>query len=272
MADIKKSTMKIHALVIFFLCTSLTCFCDDPRFVTKACSSSDEYILKHGESKGSSQVWELRKKESTNLLYTIEGKHIGSQTILVSDDGRFISTVDDYSDWYPTNTLTVLSFYTDGELVKSYSLEDLLEDVDNISHSASHFGWVYMHNRSDFKIDGSSLSIKTYEGTAYTFNLEDGSIRRKIVDPEKSKGALYVYGDIQEIGENRYEMDIWHRVWGEVPDTQKIVFEVDPKAITASNRKYVFEKGGVISCVLNGGKLVHTSDILFNECNIKNRD
>ena len=263
--------MKIHALVIFLLCASLTCFCDQPRFVTKAFSSNDEYILKHGENKDSSQVWELRKKESTNLLYTIEGEHIGSQTILVSDDGRFISTIDDYSCRYSTNALAVLSFYTDGELVKSYSLEDLLEEVDNVSHSASHFGWVH-HNRSDFRIDKLSLSIKTYEGTAYTFNLEDGSIQRKVLEPLRAKGALYVYGDIQKLNGNHYEMDIWHRVWGEIPDTQKIVFEVDPKAITASNRKYVFEKGGVISCVLSGGKLIYTSDILFNECNIINRD
>jgi len=264
--------MKYFIFISFILGTTFISFGDQPRNTREAFSPTKEYVLKYERSTDSTEKWILRKAKSGELIYELDAEYIWSHTLLISDNGRFVAIVDDYSMATPANALPVISFYTDGVLIQSHTLGELLENLGNVSHSVSHFRWVHMYEPEP-NLTSKSLTVKTYEGTQYEFNLEDGSIRSRTHEPLRDQGAVYVYGDIQKFNGNRYKMDIWHRVWGELPDDNKIVFTVNPSFISPDPyRGHAFKTGGVISCVIHKEEMVYKTDISFNECNVKNRN
>jgi hypothetical protein len=212
------------------------------------------------------EKWELKEEGKNEAIYVVESENISSMTILISDCGRYIVTIDDESEKTPSDDSTVLSFFSNGNLAKGYRLTELLESLDNVSYSASHFSWM---DGAEIKFVEPLLTLITYERTLYQFRLSDGVMQKKEKHPLRAQGAVFVSGEVRRINESLCEIEVHHLVWGEIPGEHKIVFEVgSPSIVSMGDFQYEYKYGGDVTCILHERKLVESPFIFFNVCNV----
>jgi hypothetical protein len=231
----------------------------------KFSSPSGEYVLKKTENSNPDPTWKLRNNDTGKLLYEIKGDRLlGYKTVLISNSGRFITVIDTSGYREQTNDLNrrVISFFADGTLSKEYTLKDIFEDTSNVSVSITRYEWLFGNS---IRHNDETVSIKTLEETVYEFKVETGEIQTKALCSLRDEGAVYVYGKVNKLNGNKYEIDIYHRVWGCIPDSHKIVFNVDPSSSDA-----IYNDGGIYSCIILDEKLVRITLINFNLCNLEN--
>lgn len=226
-----------YVLIIFLFLFPLAANADEGRYRTLFTSSNGKYEFRISTPKWEERdirEWSLIEKATGTVLYKIsEGRwSLPLMTVLVSDDGRNITAIDDYSASEPKKDLDVLIFYREGKLVKKYTLGEILDDIDNITHSASHFRWEF--SEKPLAVVNSKLKFKTYELISYTFDINSGEILKKEKDPILSGDAIYVYGEIKKLEKNRYQMKVCHLVQGSIPETGLIEFE-------ASQKEYLYD-------------------------------
>lgn len=115
-------------------------------------------------------------------LYLLRGD-FSSKTALISDDGSSIVVIDDFSEALPQADLEVLHFYDAGRLVATYRLGELLESVENVQRTSSHFLW---YHRDSLSFDGETLLLTTTECVPLDFAASTGvmSIVRPSVTAE----------------------------------------------------------------------------------------
>ena len=68
-----------------------------------------------------------------------------------------------------------LEFYEDGILIKRYMIDDLVEDMNEVSISTSRAWWEERAGRS-FDITNNTLTITTYDNLTYVFDITTGEI------------------------------------------------------------------------------------------------
>ncbi|MBK0404445.1 hypothetical protein I5M27_15710 [Adhaeribacter sp. BT258] len=165
-------------------------------------------------------TWGLFNSQTNKQLYNFKGDFT-SKTALISNNGKYIIVVDDYSEASPTDSLVVLEFFTEGKPTISYSLGQLLCSAKNISTSASHFKWF---SDSDFLAHKDQWSFHSFEFRKLNFDIKTGKLIRSELDPVINKSSILVYGEVRKTADNQYELDVCHRVYGVIPEDGKIKF------------------------------------------------
>jgi hypothetical protein len=228
---------------------------DQPRFRNVFVSPNGKYEFKYKSGKFSEQNWSLINKITGETLYGIVGE-FSSRTVLVSDDGRTLVVVDDWSNRQPGPELDVLVFYRNGSLLKKYSLGDLLKDISNIERSVSHFQWFFQP--STLSVVDSQLKLQTFELTDYEFDIHTGDLLTKQTSSVLSEGSSYVYGKVKKLGAGRFEIEVCQHVYGAVSKGGKLEFVAEQSAFHSDN---------YYSVVIKDGKLVAKKDVMLNSCN-----
>jgi hypothetical protein len=199
-------------------------------------------------------TWGVYRKASAQALYTLSG-FFTDKTVYLTNDGEALAVVDDYSEAQAADSLEILSFYHHGAKLRGYRLDELLCSSYNVSSSASHFQW-FANCR--FQAASSWLIVATYELTTLTFQVESGALVSQVRSALLTPTTCLVYGKVTSVGPNRYEMEVCHRVYGQVPPDGRLQF-------TSSERLRDY----VTVVVANGrqaGKHSLTADWYLNEC------
>jgi len=273
-------------LVLIIVFGSMSTFSDEPR-------KQYEFINRSGKFKFTinnyrelflkprpTEIWDMID-ENSSTKYQIES-NLSDKSVIISNNGKYVVIVDDYSRAEPVKSLKVLKFYTDGLLIKEYTLGDLLKSISNISYSASHFTWFFENNQK-YRSDEEKLYITTYELRNYIFDIKSGIIVQNEIDKIIDDNTLYLYGPIvkiennyydidkitnanvvtflgpvNELETNNYEMEIWTLVYGDVNGKSKIRF-------LRRNYKQISEVESRTIIVKNG-EFVKDFDVLLNLC------
>ena len=131
-----------------------------------------------------------------DLIYLVTSDHAGISyfhkfNVLISDNGmHFVHLpIPWHNDNVPWNnagswstgqednneyTTTALEFYSSGNLIKKYTVSDLVVDNSALEFSVTMVMWE-KGNRS-FDSESNELTIKTVDGISYTFDITTGAI------------------------------------------------------------------------------------------------
>ena len=91
-----------------------------------------------------------------------------------------------------------VGFYRSGQLLKTYSVADLVADPQDLIYTASHVFW---ERAIALDEEAGQLYLATLSGEEYYFNLSDGEIASRKAPPanEQTIRVLYANGDRQEL-------------------------------------------------------------------------
>jgi hypothetical protein len=235
--------MKAFLITFLFVLLYLNAYSDDGRSRFSFKSGNGEYELRvinakqqkslstplSGSILQDSLSWGLFENSSEAPLYVLKGNNISSKTVFVSNDGKSVAIIDDYSVAEPSDTLRVIDFYKSGSLFKVYRLGDLLCSSYNISESVSHFTWL---PKLDFFPSSNTLVLETFELNTIRFDIVSGRIINKIRNPILTKTSFLGFGRIHKLSRDKYEFIVSQRVYGKVPDNGKIVFRTKRKSFS----------------------------------------
>jgi hypothetical protein len=124
-------------LFVFLLLAPLLVKADEPRYTDSFTSPNGKYEFRVMPNTQFRAKWSLIEKDTKKILYEIEGQ-FESFTVLVSDDGKNVVAIDDYSERNPEDNPEILQFFLDGKKVKSYKLSELLENTKIITAKYNH--------------------------------------------------------------------------------------------------------------------------------------
>jgi hypothetical protein len=236
--------MKI-LLFVFLLLAPLLVKADEPRYTFSFTSPNGKYELRVNPDERSRAIWSLVEKDTKKILYEIDGQ-FQSFTVLVSDDGKNVVAIDDYSERKPEDNPEILQFFLDGKKVKSYKFSELLENTNIITHSVSHF--YFLLNANKLALSGTKLNLTTFELFNYEFDINTGEMLKKERDPRLSGGAVYAYGDIRGSMSGKHQMKIECLLYGEMPAGKIIKFE---------SKDFIYDVRSMYDAVIiKDGKLV----------------
>lgn len=187
------------------------------KFELKIVDSTIHYVYSRSAKPSH---WNLVEKATNRIVYTMKGE-FASKNAFISNDGNHVVVVDDWSMYPITKSLPLLEFYKEGELIRKYTMGELLCSVYSITSSSSHFWWF---DAGVFLPEHQTYSFTTFELNRYLFDITTGNIVSKTLHPSVNRQSLLVYGEIRKTNKNTYEMEVCHRVYGEVPETGKVQF------------------------------------------------
>lgn len=247
-------------LLILLLAFPLISRADQPRYNEVFTSKngkfqlkyqSDERLIRDGE-------WILQEMESGKEIYRLTGNYLQSMTVLVSDDGKSVAAIDDYSTQNYENNPEILIFYKNGKKLKSYKLDEIYNKHKFLIVSTSHFRWTFEYEKT-FSIKDSKLNLTTYDLNNYIFNVESGRILKKERDKILSGDAVYVFGEIEPLGEDKYAIQAGCVIYGKAEKESRIVFE---------SKKIGWQGGGLSEAlIIKDGKLLERKDVFLTYCN-----
>ncbi len=242
--------MKFVLLFILLFVATLLVKADEARYRNVFTSANDKYELRLAD-----ENWSLIEKSTKKEFYRLKGD-ISSMTVLVSDDGKMVIAIDDYSEQDLEKNPEVLLFYNNGKKVKGYKINDLLENANIVTVSSSHFKWLLRD--ADFSIKDSRIKLTTFEMNHLTFNIESGDIFTKKRDEVLSGNTLYVFGKITNLGGDEHEIEVICAIYGNIEKGNKVKFSSD---------KIRWEGSGFLeTLIIKDGKLVDTKGIILNSC------
>lgn len=232
----------------------LTLRADQPRYRNVFTSANGEFELKL-EKDGE---WILRSTKSNQEIYRLTGKFLDSMTILISDDGKSVVAIDDYSDQNYENNPDILIFYRNGKKIKSYKLDEIIGTPKVLRVSASHFTWTLEYEDA-FSIKDSKLNLTTYNLNNYIFDTKNGEILKKEKDKILSDNAVYAFGEIESLGEDKYALQADCVIYGNAEKGSRILFD---------SPKIKFQSDGLRqTIIIKDGKLVARKEVFLNLCN-----
>lgn len=265
--------MKKLFSILILLFVSFYSLADEGRYRRSFKSENKAYELrmlghKYGKAKfpdGQEYVtivetnWGLYDLISGYQIYTVKGDFT-SKTVLVSNDGKNLAVIDDYSEATPSPELKVLEFYAKDKLQNSYTLVELLCSHLNVSVSVSHMRWFanldYTYGLNlNFGYDLRKLVITTYEMKTFVFDFKSGELVNTILDSALNESSVLVYGEVNSLGKGNYEIDVCHRVYGKVPESGKLKFKTEKP-----NNLY----DGYQTVLINSGQYTKTKYVLQN--------
>lgn len=170
--------MKILFLFLLLL-APLVIRADQPRNRLSFTSPNGKFVFKIKTQTPGEKRWELIEKATKKVLYELDARlaNFGSFTCLISEDGKNIAAIDDFSTENPEEDPKVLWFFVDGAPVKYYKLSDVFEDFQKVKTTASHFLWI----KTPFPlvIFDSKLDFTTYELNRFVFDFKTGELLKK---------------------------------------------------------------------------------------------
>jgi hypothetical protein len=246
--------MKFLFLFITLFLSSLVISADEPRRNNIFTSPNQRYELK---LKGAE--WVLLDKTNKKELYRLR-ENLRSMTVLIGDDGKSITVVDDYSEQEWKENPEVLIFYNNGKKIRTYKLNEVLGKLHHVTVSASHFRWLL--SEKPISVTDGKLRLTTTELNHYVFDAATGEILNKNKDEILSGDAVYVYGRVNRLGNGRYEIEVDCAVYGVVPENRKLQF--------TSEKQNLGGNGFYATLIIKNGKLADKKDhIILNVCRDK---
>jgi hypothetical protein len=114
-----------------------------------------------------------------------------SLELYLSFDGQYLVRIGPWNRGHePNNSDLAIAFYKNGNLLKEYSVVDLVKDKSKVQATASHYFWLA---RSDYltdkkpekwqedrlRLDGMNVfHLKTIDGIMYQFDVTTGEIKK----------------------------------------------------------------------------------------------
>jgi hypothetical protein len=246
---------RLACLISLVLLVSLTVNADEPRHQSSFSSGNSKY-----EARLVDRQWKLIEKSTGREHYQFSdyygrGIWFSSMTLVISDDGKSIVVLDDYSEQDFEKNPEVLFFFRDGKKQKGYRLLDL-SSPKYLQVSVSHFRWFYSHNA--ISILNSQMDLTTLEMNRLVFSTDTGELLKKERDEALANGAVFVYGTVRALGRNQYEIIVDCTIYGTVKKGARINFE---------SKKIGWVSGGHNEAlIIQNGKLVAKKGIIFNTC------
>ncbi len=132
-------------------------------------------------------------------LWKISGWY--SHELYISIDGQYLVRMGPWNSGHePNNNDLALAFYKNGNLLKEYSVVDLVKDKSKIQPTVSHYFWLARmdyRNLTDkerkkweenrLRLDGDNIfHLKTIDGIIYQFDATTGEIKKKEQSEEPS--------------------------------------------------------------------------------------
>ena len=155
-------------------------------------------------------TWRLFETAPKKELYQFQdyyehGISFHTMTLVVSDDGKVIVAVDDYSMQDFRNNPEVLFFFREGVITKRFKLREL---ADNrfLTVSVSHFRWVIGSGSNKFRITDGQLSLSTLDLHDLTFDSATGELKSRKRD--LSDTAVFVFGKVAGLGGDRHKITV----------------------------------------------------------------
>jgi hypothetical protein len=252
---------QIPFLLLLLILSTAPTLADEALRRTNFKSPNGRFELNYLSGENSGEMWSLVEKETGAVLYKLTG-NLRSQAAFISNDGRGVVVLDNFSEQDSNRNPDVLVFYRDGKPIQKYRLGDLVRNPANLSHSVSHFTWFFEDRGVPPVIRDGRLSLQTYELVRYEFDAATGRILHREVDPALSPGALYVYGKVDKTGPRRFTIKPCHLVQGTLPKNGRVDFEAEPGDL--EDYAYMWK-----SLVIQNGKLVKSEPVMLNECNLE---
>lgn len=127
------------------------------------------YEPAEGEALIESGLYSKNSDGSLENIYKIGEEYFYEHDLIISSDGMYFAVIP----WADSDT--VITFYKNGEIQKSYTSQELMKDIKNVQHTASHYFWENSEKRS-FDDATNELSITTLDKMEYTFDLTSGTV------------------------------------------------------------------------------------------------
>ncbi|MCH2032342.1 MAG: hypothetical protein MK202_02385 [Tenacibaculum sp.] len=155
--------------------------------------------------------WGLYDLRTNKKLYTIKNDrlYIETKTALISENGKNVIIVDDYSGGLAFPSLEIVHFFNEGKLLNTLKLGDVLHNMCSVSYSVSHMRWCF-----NFKLSKENkFTIETYEYLNYIFDI-NGTLIGKYSDESILPNDDIVSAKIKRLKKNRYKLTIVHSIRG----------------------------------------------------------
>jgi len=107
----------------------------------------------------------------------------------LSEDGQYLIRMGPWNRGHePNKGDLAVAFYKNGNLLKEYSVVDLVKDKSKVQATASHYFWLarYLRNKkpedgpeNDLRLDAQNVfHLKTIDGIMYQFDATTGEIKK----------------------------------------------------------------------------------------------
>lgn len=168
-------------------------------------SNTEEYTINE-YTYSDRYIWSLYDLKKNKKLYTLNNSEellINSKTALISDDGKNIIIVDDFSGGYGFKDFEVVHFYKKNKLIKHLALKDLLLNMCSFTYSTSHMNWCFSFGISI----RNTFEIKTYDFYNSEYNF-DGELIKRFSDKRINNAEDIIYAKIKRLYKNKYRFKI----------------------------------------------------------------
>ena len=172
-------------IAVTTLHASATAFADSPAPLLsyKRVSPGGAYVFvmlgdpRHDSWASSPASREIRQAYPASGLYPNDGSTVPLWTVDwyagrvdVASDGVHLVR---HGPWAMATSDEALSFHANGQLLRSYVINVLVDDKSKLRRSVSHFDW-----RSSGRFDDSRLeyTLETVDGNTFTFDVRTGQI------------------------------------------------------------------------------------------------
>ncbi|MDL2141952.1 hypothetical protein QQY79_05430 [Flavobacterium tructae] len=183
-----------------------TLFSDNKIYTDSIYDSETKTYYKTSYSYPDRYYWGLYDTQTKQKLYTIKNDSlfIEFKTAVISNDGRNIVIVDDYSAGFGYKGFEIMTFYEKDKLIKHLKLGDLIQNMCALSYSVSHMTWC--SRDFDFN-DRNEIKIKTHEFYNYTFD-KNGELLNKQSHELIQPNDILAIGKIKRKSRNKYLVEI----------------------------------------------------------------
>ncbi len=127
----------------------------------------------YSDGKGFGILFKVSQQDTDEILWRTNGWF--AHKVYISSDGQSLVRIEDWPGKFSKDNVGI-AFYRRGELIKSYSPEDLVKDKAAIRNTVSHYFWLN-------KIGGFSpdtryrfFTIITVDNIEYGFDIINGTI------------------------------------------------------------------------------------------------
>jgi hypothetical protein len=127
----------------------------------------------------------IRNQYSKSGLY-IKGENTPLWTVVwfafrvnISSDGKYMVRWGDWPIIHYYDAMA-LEFYDNGQVIKSYTVKDLVASPSLLPETVSHYEW---EETSSFDSEHNILWLKTLNKEEYTFDITTGEIIKKFLPP-----------------------------------------------------------------------------------------
>jgi len=177
-------------------------------FVMIAPMSIDEDAGNWIEEKGT-EIREIRRTYSESGLYRNDGSTEPLWTVdwyafgvdIASDGVHLIR----HGPWAWSTDQEAISFFANGKLIRTYQINQLIDDPLRLEHTVSHFFW---KKRSSFSDSRLRYTLRTIDGNQFVFDVRTGDILSKSPAPADIPWDMIVV-----FGTSALAIIVWIIVW-----------------------------------------------------------